>query len=58
MLQYRIVKNSQTSIWILYRITPPQGGTAYSGSPDGGNVQALVDLIPRDQGKFQLEVES
>ena len=54
MRKYVIVKDHQTSIWALFSNAIPK---AYSGSPDGGNVQALVDLIPKDE-KLELEVIS
>lgn len=56
MKEYKIARNSQTGIWILFRRTAPQGASAYSGSPNGGNVQALLNLIPKDQ-PFYLEVQ-
>ena len=55
MIDYLIFKNPQTGIWVLFRKTAPLGAKAYSGSPNGGNVQALLNLIPKDQ-LFYLEV--
>ena len=58
MIEYIVSKSSQTGIWQLSVIgSIIAKPVAFSGSPNGGNVQALVNLIPKSE-PFHIEVIS